>query len=220
MSVLLTVRGTVTAKTLEAARLLHNDTAGSAPGIAAARSLGDLSHSVYAPTKRATSSAKEGEILFLDHWAAANGIMQFFSNPAVQEQAGKLFSGRDAAVWMPAAGSFSYSLPAPRSKPDRFVGLVRGPIASPEPSISVFTKADEGAQADARRRGLLSHQIFIKMGQPGEAQELLGLDVWCDLDGMNEHYQDAQHMSPLGSAFTGRPDASIWAEAPGDWREW
>src|SRR5215469_3160727 len=132
MSVLLTVRGKFAAKTLDAARVLHNDTAGSAPGIAAARSLGDLSHNVYAPAKGAASSAEDGEILFLDHWAAAPGIMQFFSNPTVEEQAGKLFSARDAAVWVPAVGSFSYSLPAPRAKADRFVGLVRGPIASPE----------------------------------------------------------------------------------------
>ena len=220
MSVLLTVRGTFTAKNIEAARVLHNETAGSAPGIAAARSLGDLSHNVYSPAKGTASSAKDGEILFLDHWAAAPGIMQFFGNPNVQEQAGKLFSARDAAVWMPAVGSLSYSLPAPRSKAERFVGLVRGPIASPEQSISVFAKADEAAQADARRRGLLSHQIFVKMGQPGESQELLGLDVWCDFAGMNEHYQDARHMSPLAGAFAGRPDASVWAEAPGQWQEW
>ena len=220
MSVLLTVRGTFAAKTLEAARILHNETAGSEPGLAAARALGDLSHNVYAPAKDSASSAAEGELLFLDHWAAAQGIMQFFSNPTVQEQAGKLFAQRDAAVWMPAAGSFSYSLPAPRSKTQRFVGLVRGPISSPDKSVSVFAKADEGAQADARRLGLLSHHIFIKMGQPGEPQELLGLDLWCDSDGMNEHYKDTKHMSPLGSAFTGRPDASIWTEAPGQWREW
>src|SRR5215469_2511024 len=104
MSVLLTVRGKFAAKTLDAARVLHNDTAGSAPGIAAARSLGDLSHNVYAPAKNGASAAAEGEILFLDHWAAAHGIMQFFSNPTVQEQAGKLFSQRDVAVWMPATG--------------------------------------------------------------------------------------------------------------------
>lgn len=220
MSVLLTVRGRFAAKTLEAARALHNDTAGSAPGIAAARALGDLSHNVYSPCKDAASPAQDGEILFLDYWAAAPGIMQFFSNPNVQEQAGMLFSQRDVAVWMPAAGSFSYSLPAPRSKAERFVGLVRGPVSSPQQSISVFAKADEVAQADARRRGLVSHQIFIKIAQAGEAEELLGLDIWCDSEGMNEHYKDAQHMSPLGGAFMGRPDASIWAEAPGHWQEW
>lgn len=220
MSVLLTVRATLAARTLEAARVLHNDTAGSAPGIAAARALGDLSHSVYAPAKGASSSAKDGELLFLDHWVTPDGIMQFFGKPTVQEQAAKLFSQRDATLWMPAAGSFSYTLPGPRTKPERFVGMVRGPISSPEQSTAVFAKVDEEAQADARRRGLLSHQIFIKIGPTREPQELLGLDMWCDFDGMNEHYKDTKHMSALGGAFTDRPDASVWFQAPGEWSEW
>ena len=59
--VVLTVRGTLVPASLEAARVLHNDTAGSEQGIAAARSLGDLSHKVFAPASRATklSSARE-----------------------------------------------------------------------------------------------------------------------------------------------------------------
>src|SRR5262245_64645481 len=84
LPVVLTVRGTLNPKTLEAARSLHNDTAGSPQGIAAARALGDLSHKVYAPCLRSSqSSAREGELLFLDSWADPKGIMEFFSNPHV-----------------------------------------------------------------------------------------------------------------------------------------
>jgi hypothetical protein len=95
--------------------------------------------------------------------------MDFFSNEQVIQQGVKLFSSRDATVWMPAAGSFSYHLPAPRSKTNRYVGMIRGSIASAEATIDVFRAVDMKAQPDARRRGLLSHDLFIKLNPPGGA---------------------------------------------------
>ena len=46
---LLTIRGTLSPDTLEAARKVHNQTAGNPDGVAAAKSLGDVSHMVYVP---------------------------------------------------------------------------------------------------------------------------------------------------------------------------
>src|SRR5215813_379971 len=90
--VILTVRGTLVPSTLEAARVVHNETAGSASGIAAARALGDLSHNVYAPsTNSPGSSARPGELLFVDVWDEPEGVMRFFDNPHVEEQGRKLF---------------------------------------------------------------------------------------------------------------------------------
>jgi hypothetical protein len=217
LPVQLTVRGTLAPKSLEAARVLHNDTAGSAQGIAAARALGDLSHKVFAP-----SGGKSDELLFLDVWCDAQGIGQFFSNPHVQDQAARLFTAKDATIWMRATGSYSYHLPSPRGKDSRFVGMVRGPIASPDKAIEIFASVDAKAVRDARRRGLLSHDIFIKVPMPGDTSgpELLGLDVWVDHDGMTEHYADAAHMAALGSAFSGAPSPSVWEQAPGAWSEW
>jgi hypothetical protein len=210
-------------KTLEEMRVLHNQTAGSPQGIASARGLGDLSHLVYAPLLASQqSTAKAGELLFLDVWVDPKGIMDFFSNEQVQQLSGKLFSSRDATVWMPAAGSFSYHLQAPRSKPGRFVGMIRGPIESPDRAIATFRDVDINAQRDARRRGLISHEIFIKLTPPGSSGplELLGLDVWCDRDGMTEHYNDPTHMKALGGAFSGPPTPTAWEAAAGDWSEW
>jgi len=221
--VLLTVRGTTVPKTLEEMRVVHNQTAGSSQGTAAARALGDLSHMVYAPSLASKqSTAKAGELLFLDVWVTAKGIMDFFSNEQVIQQGVKLFSSRDATIWMPAAGSFSYHLPAPRGKTDRYVGMIRGPIASAEQAIDIFRTVDIKAQPDARRRGLLSHEIFIKLSPPdGSAPlELLGLDVWCDFAGMSEHYGDETHMRGLSNAFSGRPEPTTWEQAPGHWSEW
>jgi len=220
--VFLTVRGKYLASTLEACRGIHNETAGSAPGIAAARALGDLSHKVYSPLPGPQSSAKDGEVLFVDWWQDLHGLMAFFANEMVQMQGTKLFTSRDATVWMPARGSFSYTLPAAAGKNERLVGMIRGPIASPEKAIETFRAVDVKAQRAARARGLLSHELFIKINPPGDASplELLGVDVWCDARGMGEHYSDPAEMAGLAGAFTGAPDATTWQQAPGQWSEW
>lgn len=221
--VLLTVRGKMLPNSLEEMRVVHNRTAGSAPGIAAARALGDLSHLAYAPyVGLPQSTAKPGELLFLDVWQSPKGIMDFFSNEQVIQQGTKLFSARDATIWMRAEGSFSYALPAARGKNDRIVAMLRGPIASAEKAIEVFRAVDINGQRDARRRGLLSHDLFIKLTAPGDTSpvELLGIDVWSDRAGMAEHYGDATHMKALGSVFTGAPDPSAWEPAAGEWSEW
>ena len=220
--VFLTVRGNYTSPSLEACRGVHNETAGSAPGIAAARALGDLSHKVYSPMASPQSSAKDGEVLFIDWWQDIQGLMAFFQNETVQMQGVKLFTSRTATVWMPARGSFSYTLPAAAGKNERYVGMIRGPIASPEKSIEIFRKVDEKAQRTARARGLLSHELFIKLNPPGDSSplELLGVDVWCDARGMGEHYSDPAEMAGLADAFSGAPDATVWQQAPGNWSEW
>ncbi len=221
--VLLTVRGVMLPKTLEAMRVLHNQTAGSPQGIAAARSLGDLSHMVYAPGETGNQETDtSGELLFLDIWTDPQGIMDFFANEQVVQQGSKLFSSREPTIWMQATDSFSYHLPAPRSRTERFLGMVRGPIASPDKAIEIFRAADIKAQRDARNRGLLSHEIFIKMNPPDSKMplELLGLDVWCSFDGMGQHYADPKHNGALGEAFSGAPASSLWQPAAGEWSEW
>ena len=216
--VFLTVRGTLVPSTLEAGCRLHNETAGSAEGIAAARSLGDLSHKVYAPVPGL--GAKDGEILFFDWWKTAEGIGTFFSDPRVHGMASKLFTEREGVVWMPARGAFGFDLPPPASKPARFVGTVRGAVGSPEEAIDVFRKVLSGKLSDARRRGQLSHQLFVKMPMPGAPAgvEVLGVDHWCDPAGMKEHYGE---LSGYEKAFQGAPQSAVWQQATGGvWSEW
>jgi hypothetical protein len=222
--VLLTVRGTYASASLEAARVLHNQTAGSEAGIAAARELGDLSHTIYAPASGAekTSKAKSGELLFIDTWLTPQGIMEFFSNENVIQQGNKLFTSRDATVWMPARGAFSFHLPAPKDKPERYVGMLRGTVKSPEQAIEAFRKSANLGIKAARRHGQLSHELFIKLPRPGETGpvEVLGVERWTNLPGALEHYTERSHMAPLSDVFTGPPDPSLWAQAPGVWSEW
>ena len=223
LPVQLTVRGRLVPTDLDAARVLHNETAGSAQGIAAARALGDLSHKVYAPCKRTRQNgAESGELLFLDVWLTPEGIGQFFSNPHTQQQAARMFSSKDATVWMRATGAYTFHLPAPRAAGTLYVGMIRGRVASPEKAIELFASVDAKAVRDARRRGQVSHELFVKMPLPGAdaAPELLGLDVWSSFDGMSEHYADPAHVPALAGAFAERAATSIWEQAPGDWSEW
>jgi hypothetical protein len=216
--VFLTVRGTLVPRTLEAACNVHNETAGSAAGIAAARALGDLSHKVYAPVPNA--GAKDGELLFFDWWKTAEGIGTFFSDTHVQGMASKLFSERDGVVWMPARGAFGFDLPAPASRNERYVGLVRGSVASPEQAIGVFREVLGAKLTEARKRGQLSHQLFVKIPMPGAPPgvEVLGVDLWHDAAGMQQHYGE---LKGYEKAFTAAPTTSVWQQASGGvWSEW
>jgi hypothetical protein len=216
--VLLTVRGTLVPKTAEAACKAHNETAGSPDGIAAARALGDLSHKVYAPVPGL--GAVEGELLFLDFWKNAEGIAKFFSDPRVHGMASMLFTAREGVVWMPAREAFGFDLPPPMAKPGRFLGVVRGAVSSPEHAIDVFRKVLAPKLSDARRRGQLSHRLYVKLPLPDDPTgvEVLGLDHWCDPAGMKEHYESIEGYE---KAFAGTRQTSVWQQAAGGvWSEW
>lgn len=221
--VLLTVRGTVIPKTLDAARILHNETAGSAAGMEAARSLSDLSHCVYVPVAPGKSGklsdAQDGELLFLDRWADPAGLQQFFSAKEVQEQGGKMFSRKDASVWMEARGGFSFHVPATQAKPARYVGLFRAPVTSAEAAVASFGKMVSNAIRVARRRGQLSHELFVKLGPPDEQPEIIGVDMWSSLEGLVEHYGDKNVMTGLDAILKGAPQASVWEQGVG-FNEW
>ncbi|MBT8206889.1 MAG: hypothetical protein HKN07_14095 [Acidimicrobiia bacterium] len=217
--ILLTVRGTTIPSDRGATIELHNQTAGSDEGVAAARALGDLSHSVFTPILDAPG-AEKGEILFIDVWKNAEGLQTFFSNEQVQMGASMLFSEREAAIWMPAQGAFSFDLPPTTDRTTRYLGLARGPIADPAHAVSVFRNVMSDSLADARRRGQLSHQIYVSvpMSDTPEPMELLGIDIWSDLEGMGEHYAS---LTGFESAFSGEPQTSVWEQgAGGNWREW
>jgi len=75
--------------------------------------------------------------------------MDFFSNEQVIQQGSKLFSARDATIWMRAEGAFSYTLPAARGKERPNHRMLRGPVASPEKAIDTFRAVDIDAQRDS-----------------------------------------------------------------------
>jgi hypothetical protein len=213
---LLTVMGTPNSSKPAAAKDLHNQTAGNPGGVAAAKSLGDLSHNVFLPLDKG-----DNRLLFIDTWNSPTGLGQFFSDEQVQQGGAALFADREAVLWMPAAGFGSYILPVPSGRTVGAIGLMRAPVASYEAAEKAF-HADSAEKANASRQlGMIAHQLFVPvpMGGPAPATEVLGVDYWLDEKGMNDWYASATYDN-LGPAFTGAPVTSTWAPAGTNWVEW
>jgi len=218
---LLSIRGVLAPKTLEAARKAHNETAGAPANVAAARSLGDLSHMVYVPT-HPHDAAGAGEFLILDLWNNLDGLNQFFANPHVQEQGGRIFASRDPVVWLPAEGFYRYHFPAPYGKNERIVGVVRGPVRSQAEAMAVHNNIVASQVNQARKAGNLSHEAYFRLAAPGspEPLEFFAVDVWMNAEAMGEYYKDPEFLRGFQDLFAGEPSASTWVHPAGDWVEW
>ena len=217
---LLTIRGKLKPATVEDSRSVHNATAGNPDGVAAARSLGDLSHMVYVPSGQ--NGGPSSELLILDVWNNLDGLNQFFSDHAVQEGGDLIFSEREPVVWMPAQGAFTYHLAAPKGKNERFVGVVRGPVHSREQALAAHNAFASMGVNQARLAGNISHDVYFRVAQPGtpESLEFLAVDVWMDAAGMAATYTNPAYGSVFSQLFSGPFSASTWQEPSGEWVEW
>ena len=217
---LLAIRGTLAPSTLEAARTIHNETAGAPPNVAAAKALGDLSHMVYVPLEHSETGA--GEFLILDLWNNLDGLNQFFANPQVQEQAGRIFDTRDPVVWAPADGFASYHLPVPSGKHERIVAVVRGVMHSHAEAQAVHNAIVAREVNKARMAGDVSHEAYLRLAAPDspEALEFLAVDVWMNASGMGQYYNDPEFLSAFQDLFAAPPSTSVWVHPAGDWVEW
>jgi hypothetical protein len=213
---LLTVEGIPAASDREAQRQAHNMAAGSDRGVAAARGLGDLSHSVYVP---AGPGAGDNKLLFIDFWNSVDGLMAFFADPKVQQGGAMVFKDREPVVWAPSPGLPRVNLPAPAGRNDRYVGLVRGPVTSRPAAEALLIHATRKAINGNRAKGLISREWFFRADEPNSL-EAIGVDVWFDADGMQATYADPEEMKPLASLFTARPATSVWTRPEGQWVEW
>jgi quinol monooxygenase YgiN len=205
---LLSIRGTLAHATLEAARAIHNQTAGAPESVAAARSLGDLSHMVYVPAGQT--------------WRSMEGLNTFFANPHVQEEAGQIFRSRDPLVWAPADGFTSYHFPAPHGQNERFIGVVRGMVHTRTAAQEQHNAIVAAHVATARQRGNLSHEAYFRLAAPDapEALEFLAIDVWASASGMQQHYTDPAFLQAFDGFFVAEAATSIWQHPAGEWVEW
>jgi hypothetical protein len=216
---LLTIRGTFNAKTIEEARRAHNQAAGSDEGVAAARALGDLSHAVYV---RADEQSKDGALegLFIDIWNSGTGLSQFFANPQVQQGASYIWATRDPMLWVSAPGFPEFQLPPPRGKSERHVGLIRGTVKSMDDAKRTIEASVLKGMNTARLLGQLSREYFVPADpSKRDSQEILGMDVWTDLKGMNEFYS-ANEDPAVFQIYRGKPATSVWSRPEGQWVEW
>ena len=220
MQFLFTVRGKPAATSQEAIRAAHNQVAGSDQAVAMARSFGDLSHAVYFPADHTTGAAKE--MLFIDYWNSAEGLMKFFSDPQVQQGGKLVFDERDYVLWANTPGLPHVGLPAPEGRNERFVGLVRGPVVSRVGAEQILLEATRKALNTNRAKGLMAREWYFRLTAPGEAASLeaIGYDLWYDAEGMQQVYADPAEMAPLANLFSARPDTSVWKKPAGQWVEW
>ena len=214
---LLTIRGTLKAPSYEEARPIHNATAGNPQGVAACRSLGDLSHNVYTPVNQ----GPDKEILILDRWTSVQGLGQFFSDPQVQEGGNAIFESRDPLVWAPADVS-SFNLPAPSGSRDLYVGVLQGTVKDVAKASAAWSKANREHINSMRLHGQLSSDTYVRAPMPGgePSREMLGLSVWHDIEGMNQFYLETDFTDFLKPHLEGPPTTSVWSPAPGEWTEW
>ncbi|RPJ20914.1 MAG: hypothetical protein EHM33_27410 [Chloroflexi bacterium] len=221
---LLTIRGTLAPDTLEVARKIHNQTAGDPAGVAAAQSLGDVSHMVYIPMPHDGHAKTKGagEFLIMDLWTSIDGLNTFFSDHQVQEGGALIFSERDPVVWAPAEGFVNFHIPAPFGKNDRIIAVVRGTVKSKEEAKKLHDIAMTKTIGKARKLGMLSHEAYFRMAAPGspEALEFFAVDVWMSGEGMGDYYGDEDFLAGFNHLFTAEAADSVWVHPKGDWIEW
>jgi len=221
---LLTIRGTLSPDTLEAARKVHNQTAGDPAGVAAAKSLGDVSHMVYVPMPHDGHDKTKGagEFLIMDLWYSMEGLNTFFADKQVQQGGDMIFSDRDPVVWAPAEGFTSFHIPAPFGNNDRIIAIVRGTVKSKDEAKTLHDSAMTKTIGKARKLGMLSHEAYFRMAAPGSpgALEFLGVDVWMSGEGMGDFYGDEDFLAGFNHLFTSEAADSVWIHPKGDWIEW
>lgn len=217
---LLAIRGVLKPPTMEEARNTHNVTAGNPAGVAAARSLGDLSHNVFVTMGKGDGSA--GELLILDLWNNLEGFNKFFSDKQVQEGGAMIFATvEDRNIWSPAQDFRSFILPTPGEKKGACIGLLRGTVHSREGAKVAWDKSTGESINAARMEGQVSHQVFFRITpDQSPSLDLLGVDVWMDAEGMGRFYSNSKHMEPLRDIFSSPPATSTWMRPPGEWIEW
>jgi hypothetical protein len=221
---LLTIRGRLSPATLEEACKIHNMTAGDPGGVAAAKSLGDVSHMVYVPLPHNGHAQTKGagEFLIMDLWTSPDGLNTFFSDHKVQEGGAMIFSERDPVVWAPAEGFASFHIPAPYGQNDRVVAVVRGTVNSMEEARKLHNMAMAKTIRKGRACGLLSHEAYFRLAAPGspEALEYFGVDVWMGAEGLGKYYGDEAFLESFDHFFTAEAADSVWVHPQGDWIEW
>jgi hypothetical protein len=117
--------------------------------------------------------------------------------------------------------------------------MLRAPVRSAEEATAALEKLVWANLGPARRRGQLSHSLFVRpaglmvawpasnarrsagenLPAPTEPVEILTIEFWATLDGLNEHHGHATATSGIDDALAGPPAASVWEQVSG-FAEW
>lgn len=66
-------------------------------------------------------------------------------------------------IWEPAEGFFTYHIPAPTGRNDRFIALLRGPVTSREQAHALVNQDRIAELHKARATGHLSHEGYFRL---------------------------------------------------------
>ena len=104
----------------------------------------------------------------------------------------------------------------------RCVGLVRGIAKSRGAALAGFNQMADGIINAARLEGMISHEVFMALPQPGQtpSPEILGVGVWMDAEGMGRFYSNPDHVALLGNVLAEAPATSAWTRPAGEWVVW
>jgi hypothetical protein len=128
---------------------------------------------------------------------------QFFANPFAQTAGDALYASRDEAEWRPAPDALTFHVPAPAGAPARFIGMMPARASSADEAIAQLGKLVWANLGAARRRGQLSHSLYVRTADLTTARpasnsrrtagesvdafvepvEVLAIDSWTALDG-------------------------------------
>ena len=84
----------------------------------------------------------------------------------------------------------------------------------------MIDEASASTVNEARKLGLLSHDLYVRVTPPGQpaSTEILGVETWYDGEGMEKWYSQGEEA--MAGIFTGVPDATVWKQPAGSWIEW
>jgi hypothetical protein len=98
----------------------------------------------------------------------------------------------------------------------RYIVTVRGKLkGSKEAAQKVHDTTVAAVSPKGRSMGSTAHQAYLNTQDEGE---FFAVDVWDNLDGIQQLYSDPNLAAEFGKLFQGQPDITIWAQA--GWMEY
>ena len=137
---------------------------------------------------------------------------------AIRRASRMLTDGDHPEFWLEPAklnladiGDFHLALPSGASP--AAVGLLRAGVASLEAAAAAFNAYAAATINTARRYGQIAHATWSPLRNVGEtiSPEVIGVDLWIDVDQMNAYYELGIGFEHFGPVFAGEPQLQTLA---------
>ena len=92
----------------------------------------------------------------------------------------------------------------------RYITTVRGTLKDPATAQQVHDATVAAVSPLSRSKGAVSHQPYLNVQNAGE---FLAVDVWNNLESLQELYSDPKLAEEFGKLFEGQPQVTIWSDS-------